>query len=44
MVPAAMAEDLAGSGGFSAGFTYNANPLAVRSRVRPCWTNWSSGT
>ena len=28
MVPAAMAEDLAGSGGFSAGFTYNANPLA----------------
>jgi adenosylmethionine-8-amino-7-oxononanoate aminotransferase len=27
MVPAAMAEDLAGSGGFSAGFTYNANPL-----------------
>ena len=28
MVPAAMAEDLAGAGGFSAGFTYNANPLA----------------
>ena len=28
MVPTAMAEDLAGSGGFSAGFTYNANPLA----------------
>ena len=28
MVPAAMAEDLAGAGGFSAGFTYFANPLA----------------
>ncbi len=28
MTPAGMAEDLAGSGGFNAGFTYNANPLA----------------
>ncbi len=28
MVPAAMAEDLAGAGGFSAGFTYFANPVA----------------
>ena len=28
MVPEAMVEDLAGAGGFSAGFTYFANPLA----------------
>ncbi len=28
MVPSAMPEDLAGAGGFSAGFTYFANPLA----------------